>query len=201
MFRLRLSLRSGAASGVPSTDQATRKGVVRSRANPVPNTCPGSYGPGDTAVVVGPDPYVMADDPATPAEVIVHPGQRCISLDGEPLAEKMSMGVRTWGRNPDCETVILLGAYESLGEIGVRLLRALPPYVVLRADQWHCPCKSFEPAPGRLGAGGADTRASDEGMSRLRRGGGVRRSRDVPEPSRRGGVPGRAGEPRRRAAR
>src|SRR5919106_3832156 len=96
-------------------------------------------GPGDTVVVVGPDPYVLADDPATPPDVIVYPGQRCTSLDGEPLAQKMSLGVRTWGKNADGETVILIGAYESLGEIGVRLLRALPRLVVLGADQWDCP--------------------------------------------------------------
>lgn len=96
-------------------------------------------GPGDTAVVVGPDPYVLSDDPETPVAVVVYPGQRCTSLDGEPLAEKMSLGVRTWGESADDETVILLGAYESLGEIGVRLLGALPSLVVLRHDQWDCP--------------------------------------------------------------
>jgi AraC-like DNA-binding protein len=96
-------------------------------------------GPGDTVVVVGPDPYVLADDPATPVEVIVYPGQRCTSLEGEPLAEKMSLGVRTWGKRADGEAVILIGAYESLGEIGVRLLHALPPLVVLRSDEWACP--------------------------------------------------------------
>jgi AraC-like DNA-binding protein len=94
---------------------------------------------GDTAVVVGPEPYVLADDPETPVDVIVYAGQRCTSLDGEPLAEKMSLGVRTWGKRTDGETVLLLGAYESLGEIGVRLLRALPPLVVLPSDEWACP--------------------------------------------------------------
>ena len=96
-------------------------------------------GPGDTVVVVGFDAYVVADDLASLPEVIVYPGQRCTSLDGEPLDQKMSLGVRTWGKNADGETVILIGAYESLGEIGVRLLRALPRLVVFGADQWDCP--------------------------------------------------------------
>ena len=49
------------------------------------------------------------------------------SLSGEHLAETMSLGVRTWGPDPDGPTVMLVGAYESLGEISERLLRALPP--------------------------------------------------------------------------
>lgn len=96
-------------------------------------------GPGDTAVVVGPDPYVLADDPATPPDVIVYPGQRCTSLEGEPLAERMSLGVRAWGKHADGATMLVIGAYESLGEIGVRLVQALPRLVVLRADEWDCP--------------------------------------------------------------
>jgi hypothetical protein len=31
---------------------------------------------GDVAVIRGPDPYTVADDPATPPQVVVLPGQR-----------------------------------------------------------------------------------------------------------------------------
>jgi len=96
-------------------------------------------GPGDVAVARGLDPYVLADDPSTPPTVIVYPGQDCCSLSGEHLAETMSLGVRTWGPDPDGPTVMLVGAYESLGEISERLLRALPPILVLRAREWDCP--------------------------------------------------------------
>src|SRR6476620_11241305 len=43
--------------------------------------------PGDVAILRGPDPYTVADDPATVPQVIIHPGQRCETLDGEPLGQ------------------------------------------------------------------------------------------------------------------
>ena len=114
--------------------------VVRGEAWLVPGSGePIRVGPGDVAIARGPDPYVMADDPETPPSVVVYPGQDCCSLDGEHLAEAMSLGVRTWGPDPNGPTVMLIGAYESLGEISERLLRALPPMLVLRASDWDCP--------------------------------------------------------------
>jgi hypothetical protein len=43
---------------------------------------------GDVAVARAPDHYSVADDPATPTSVVIHPGQRCRSPDGESLEEK-----------------------------------------------------------------------------------------------------------------
>jgi hypothetical protein len=37
---------------------------------------PQAVGAGDTAIIRGPDPYTVADDPATPPQVIIHPGQQ-----------------------------------------------------------------------------------------------------------------------------
>ena len=51
----------------------------------------------------------------------------------------MDLGVRTWGNSPDGETVLLTGTYQLEGEVSRRLLRALPPLLVLRADDWDCP--------------------------------------------------------------
>ena len=48
----------------------------------------------------------------------------------------MSLGVRSWGNHHDGETVMLVGAYHSFGEIGDRLIRALPPVIRLTPDQW-----------------------------------------------------------------
>jgi AraC-like DNA-binding protein len=89
--------------------------------------------PGDVAILRGPDPYTVADDPATVPQVIIHPGQRCETLDGEPLDQAMDLGVRTWGNSAEGETVMLTGTYEFAGEISRRLLRALPPLLVLEA--------------------------------------------------------------------
>jgi len=90
---------------------------------------------GDVAVLRGPDPYTVADDPHTPPQVIIHPGQVCQTLDGQPLDQAMELGVRTWGNASDGETVILTGTYEFAGEICRRLLDALPPLLVLSADR------------------------------------------------------------------
>ena len=68
--------------------------------------------------------------PATPPQVIIHPGQHCTTLDGRSLYEEMSLGVRTWGNAPDGGTMLLTGVYQMEGEISKRLLEALPPLLV-----------------------------------------------------------------------
>ena len=55
---------------------------------------------GDVAVIRGPDPYTVADDPATPPQAVIHPGQRCTSPDGQELTQMAELGVRTWGNSP-----------------------------------------------------------------------------------------------------
>jgi AraC-like DNA-binding protein len=94
---------------------------------------------GDVAIIRGPDPYVVADGPATQPSVVIHPGQRCTTVDGEELAERMSLGVRTWGNSPDGGTVMLTGTYQLDGEVSQRLLRTLPALVVVRDQEWDCP--------------------------------------------------------------
>ena len=96
-------------------------------------------GPGDVAIFRGPDPYVVADDPATAPQAVIHPGQRCTTPDGRELAELGELGVRTWGNNPDGATVMLVGTYQLEGEVSRRLLRALPRLLVLRDAEWDCP--------------------------------------------------------------
>ncbi|GIG88661.1 AraC family transcriptional regulator [Plantactinospora endophytica] len=90
-----------------------------------------SLGVGDVAIIRGPEPYTVADDPGTAPQVVIHPGQRCTTVQGESLAQAMDLGVRTWGNRPDGSTVLLTGTYQLDGEIGRRLLTALPPLLVL----------------------------------------------------------------------
>ena len=99
--------------------------------------------PGDVAVTRAPDRYSVADDPATPTTVEIRPGQHCFSPDGESLKEKMTHGVRTWGNDPEGSTLMLVGAYESKGDISDRLLRALPPVLSLAHGQWDSPLVSL----------------------------------------------------------
>ncbi|GAA0939561.1 AraC family transcriptional regulator [Nonomuraea longicatena] len=92
--------------------------------------------PGDVAIVRGPQPYLMSDGTTTPPQVIVHPGQRCVTPEGVELRERMALGVRTWGSNLDGSVQLLLGVYEEVGAVGQRLLDVLPPLLVVSEDMW-----------------------------------------------------------------
>ena len=96
-------------------------------------------GAGDVVITRGPDPYVFADDPGTPPQVVILPGEHCTTPDGEDLAQTMDLGVRTWGNDPNGSTIMLIGTYLDPGEISQRLLHALPDLVVLRSDMWDSP--------------------------------------------------------------
>ncbi|WTW96895.1 AraC family transcriptional regulator [Streptomycetaceae bacterium NBC_01309] len=95
--------------------------------------------PGDVAIVRGPDAYLVADRPDTPAQIVIHPGQRCTTPEGVDVAELMHLGVRTFGNDPDGGTILLTGTYNMEGEISGRLLAALPMLVVVRATEWNSP--------------------------------------------------------------
>jgi AraC-like DNA-binding protein len=96
-------------------------------------------GAGDVAIARGPDPYLVADEPDTPPQAIIHPGQRCTTPDGAELKLMDFLGTREWGNSADGETVMLTGTYQLDGEVSRRLLRALPPLLVLEGDAWETP--------------------------------------------------------------
>ena len=87
----------------------------------------------------GPGPYTVADDPATAPQVVIHPGQVCETLGGEASRRadgprRAHLGQQRRRRDRDA-----VGTYQLDGEVSRRLLRALPPLVVLRAGEWSCP--------------------------------------------------------------
>jgi AraC-like DNA-binding protein len=94
---------------------------------------------GDVVVRVGRDPWRIADDPGTPDQIVIHPGQVCTTVDGQVVVEEMSQGVRSWGNSAVGETVLLTGVYLLEGEVTRRLLRSLPGVIVLRADELDTP--------------------------------------------------------------
>ncbi|MFJ8792663.1 AraC family transcriptional regulator [Streptomyces sp. NPDC102462] len=98
---------------------------------------------GDLAIARGPAPYTCADDPETPPQALILPGGECHYPDGTSLKGSMDLGVRTWGDRVDGATVMLIGTYPVLGEIGGRLPAALPPLLTLGADVWECPLTPF----------------------------------------------------------
>lgn len=100
-------------------------------------------GPGDVAIVRGPEPYTFADDPSTPPQIIVLPGEHCVTPDGRDVSEEMGLGVRTWGNDPDGSTTMLIGTYQLGTAIGRRLLTALPTMAVLSGADWDSPLVSL----------------------------------------------------------
>ncbi|MET0741481.1 MAG: AraC family transcriptional regulator [Candidatus Nanopelagicales bacterium] len=107
-------------------------------------TPPGSgdpvrLGPGDVAVARGPDPYVVSDAPDTEPMIVVLPDQVCQTVDGESLSQALDLGVRTWGNDPDGETMMLVGTYPVAGEMGHRLLAAIPPLVTMSSAELDSP--------------------------------------------------------------
>lgn len=100
---------------------------------------PFRLGPGDVAVTRGTENYVFADDPATPPNVIINPGQQCTTLSGEDLHFEMSLGLRSWGNSADGGAESIVCAYEGRSEVSARLLDALPAVLVLRAEEWDTP--------------------------------------------------------------
>ena len=102
-------------------------------AEPVP------LAPGDVAVLRGPEPYTFADAPGREPMALILPGQVCVTPSGEHLEDAMSLGIRSWGNDPDGPTVVLVGSYRLGGEVSRRLVSALPPVAVLRRDDWDSP--------------------------------------------------------------
>ncbi|MEU4233457.1 AraC family transcriptional regulator [Nonomuraea sp. NPDC026600] len=90
--------------------------------------------PGEVVIVRGAEPYTVADDPATPPQVVIHPGQRCATIDGQSLYQELDLGVRTWGNATDGGTVMITCTYHMEGEVSRRLLEVLPTLLVQRGD-------------------------------------------------------------------
>jgi len=114
--------------------------MVRGEAWLVPDDGgPERLGPGDVAILRGPDPYTVADDPATPPQVLILPGQVCRTPDGRELTGMTDLGVRAWGNSAEGATVMVTGTYQLGGEVSDRLLRALPPRLLIPDDAWGSP--------------------------------------------------------------
>ncbi|MFF3787499.1 AraC family transcriptional regulator [Streptomyces sp. NPDC001933] len=114
------------ASGSPLTLATMLRGrawIVPAEGEPVP------VGTGDIAIIRGRAPYTVADDPATPPQVVVNNTDYCLrgTYDGET------------GEGPDGSALLLSGAYTGRGEISERLLHALPDVLVIPDADYHRP--------------------------------------------------------------
>lgn len=89
---------------------------------------------GDIALARGPDHYTIADAPDRAPQVLILPGQACTTPEGVDLKVADVLGVRTWGSAADGGVTMLIGTYETAGEVSRRLLDALPGLAVVRSD-------------------------------------------------------------------
>jgi AraC-like DNA-binding protein len=88
---------------------------------------------GDLLLIARPDPYLFADDVARPPQAVIHPDGRCETPAGANLDLPTQQGVRTWGNATMGRDAMLVGTYPSVNEVSSRLLRALPPALLMRA--------------------------------------------------------------------
>ncbi|GAB2702395.1 AraC family transcriptional regulator [Nocardia thraciensis] len=102
-------------------------------------TAPRQLREGDVAIIRGPEHYTFADDPSTEPQVYINPGQITTTPEGEVLCETWSLGVRGWGTDPDAATMLVTGTYEQESAASRRLLRALPPRIVLPGAELDSP--------------------------------------------------------------
>jgi AraC-like DNA-binding protein len=138
-FLLRTSMDPPWSLRIQDEAPLTVMAVVRGHAWVITEEAQELIRPGDVAVVRGPHPYTVADDPGTPLQALINPGQVCTTLQGEKLVDQWSLGVRSWGNAADGAAVMLTGTYLVDGEVSQRLLRALPRLLVLREGEWDCP--------------------------------------------------------------
>lgn len=107
----------------PLTVLALLRGEVWLRPDDGP---PYSMVAGQVAIVPGPGHYVAADGPDTRPTVVIGPGGECTdAADSRALREEWSLGVRTWGNAATSDCDLLVGTYESHGEVSRPLLAAL----------------------------------------------------------------------------
>jgi len=116
------------ADEAPATVVAVTHGTAAFESDAGPGV---TLGPGDVVVVPGPVPYTMAHAPGTAPDVVVHPGQVCRSPAGEPMTERMTLGLRAWGNALPGEARMLVGTYPLPDATSRRILAGLPPLAVL----------------------------------------------------------------------
>ncbi|TDD55994.1 AraC family transcriptional regulator [Saccharopolyspora elongata] len=115
----------------------TLAAMLRGRAWIVPAEGePVQIGPGDIAIIRGPAPHLVADDPGTRPQAVITSDYYCAPIGGEPVADT-ELGVRSCGVGPDGSALLLSGAYDDQSGMSARLLQALPDVLVI-ADA-DCP--------------------------------------------------------------
>jgi len=86
---------------------------------------------GDVAIFTGTTPYVVGDSVETAPQLRIHPGGICEPLPGAPVDYSARLGVRTYGGRASGEVMVASGTYQLAGDVGRRLVTALPSVLVV----------------------------------------------------------------------
>lgn len=78
-------------------------------------------------------------DPVTEPDVVIHPGGRCTTTQGEETAGARIPDAATWDPAGADSTLLLSGLYTFDSGTPSRLLAALPPPAVIEANVGTCP--------------------------------------------------------------
>ncbi|MFD5770511.1 AraC family transcriptional regulator [Streptomyces sp. NPDC127049] len=95
-----------------------------------------AIGAGDTTIVKGPAPFRLADEPATVRRP--HDAYEIHCFTGDAACADQELGGIHWGDSPEGATALIVGAYRASGHRHERLLRALPPVLVVAEDAEVC---------------------------------------------------------------
>ncbi|WP_416565510.1 AraC family transcriptional regulator [Nocardia testacea] len=90
---------------------------------------------GDTAIVRGPEPFLFADHAGTVG--LPHEEYEIACFAPDAKCDAALDGGR-WGDDPAGETALIVGAYRASGRRHERLLRAVPPVLVVSDDVEVC---------------------------------------------------------------
>lgn len=113
---------------------ATLGGHATLRLEDVPSVPPAHLAAGDIALVAHSTRHTVADDLATPPQVVIRGGRKQLLGDPARHAElEASLAPRTWGDGLPGATTVLRGMFDLRGDAGRRLLAMLPPLAVIPA--------------------------------------------------------------------
>lgn len=91
---------------------------------------------GEVAVLMGGRPFRVTDGSSWPgpARYVVHAGGACTTEDGKPLPAAFTLARHICGDAADAPAKVLIGRYQVSGGVAQRVLEALPPMIVVPAD-------------------------------------------------------------------
>ncbi|WP_419595989.1 AraC family transcriptional regulator [Streptomyces brasiliscabiei] len=105
----------------------------------LPDGAEQAVGVGDTAIVRSADTFHLVDQPATLDRPHIEYEIACFAGDAECAAQGIGgIGGIGWGDEPDGATALIVGAYRASGHRHERLLRALPPVLVINEGTEVC---------------------------------------------------------------